>query len=315
MRLSLLRYGAVAIVTFACAVLSACSDASSSQSEQGAAAPNSGASPPRLAVLSPSLGLIVADLGLTDRIVARHGYDKFLPQSIPVAGDQAGIDYERLLKAKPTHVLLEWGSRTLPVRLTRLAVEKGWQVRSFRVLSIGDVRVATRAIADLLGDDATQQAATSALRDLDEALAPDARVAQALGRTLILYFTDPIGAAGPDAAISQVVTALGATLALSDAASFVTLDREDLLALDPDSILLLAPGADAQQARENPLSFLGDLASLPLRAVRSGRVGVVTNRTARSASAQLRDVAREIREIAERMGRAKPHPQDAASTG
>lgn len=265
----------------------------------------------RIAALSPAIGLILADLGLADRIVARHGFDRFLPASIPVGGDQAGLDYERLIAAQPTLVLLEWGARPLPGTLARLAAKRGWRVESFSLLSLDDVRSATRRIAALIEpwDAGAPERAEAVLRDFNRALAPQPDVGKALGRTLILYFTDPIGAAGPDAAIAQVVASLGGDLALPDSAAYVSLDAEDLLALDPDTILLLAPDADAAQAREDPASMLGAISRLNLRAIRQGRVGVITEPTSRSASLRLRGAAREIAEIAR--GFAK-QPQDEA---
>jgi len=267
----------------------------------------------RIAALSPAIGLILTDLGLADRIVARHAFDPFLPRSIPAAGDQAGIDYERLLAVHPTHVLLEWGQRPLPAQLTALARRRAWRVESFRLLSLDDVRMAAQRLGELF---AVGRRAEAALRDFDEALRVDPVVREELGRTLILYFVDPIAAAGPASALWQVASSLGAASALPPHASaFVNLDAEDLLALQPDSILIAAPGAEADKARKDPLAFAGPIARLPLRAVRLGKVGVVVHPAALSASLRLREVALEIRDIASRFAVQEAVEAGAAATG
>lgn len=279
----------------ACAALQGCSG--------GAEQPAQPRGALRIAVLSPALGLILTDLGLRDRIVARHGYDRFLPRSVPAAGDQAGIDYERLVAVHPTLVLLEWGRRPLPATLRALARARGWRVESFTLLSLEDVRTTTRAIGALTG---VEDRAAQAIAAFDAALRVDPTVRDALGRTLILYFVDPIAAAGPASALWQVAAALGARSALPpEARPFVSLDAEDLLALDPDSILIVAPGADADRAREDPLAFAGPIAQLPLRAVQQRKVGVIVHPAALSASLRLREVAMELRAVAQRLAQAE----------
>ena len=48
--------------------------------------------PPRIVVLSPALGVMLTDLGLAGHVVGRHGWDTLLDQSLPVCGDQTGLD-------------------------------------------------------------------------------------------------------------------------------------------------------------------------------------------------------------------------------
>ena len=71
---------------------------------------------PRLAVLSPAFAATLADLGCADLIVARHAYDIALEKTVPVCGDQGGINYEVLVRANPTHVILESNTQPPPER-------------------------------------------------------------------------------------------------------------------------------------------------------------------------------------------------------
>src|SRR5262245_61348101 len=111
-----------------------------------APAPDGG---PRIVALSPAVAVILRDLGLADRIVGRHGYDFVLNKSVPVCGDQAGgIDYETLLRARPTHVLIESGARETPGRLTELAEEHHWAVESLRMLTLDDIEHTARRLGE-----------------------------------------------------------------------------------------------------------------------------------------------------------------------
>ena len=180
----------------------------------------------RLAVLSPAVAIILRDLGLEDAIVARHAYDRDLDQSLPVAGDQAGIDDESLLRTRPTHVLLEWGPRDLPPRLESLAERRGWTVRSVRLLTLDDIRSATRELGALTGNPATQKRAEELVHRMDEAWAPRPDIAAAAGRTLALYWTDPPGAAGPGSFHQQMLESMGAQPAIKDGEPYIALDGE-----------------------------------------------------------------------------------------
>ena len=112
-------------------------------------------------MLSPALAVIVRDLGLEANIVARHGFDIVLDKSIPVAGDQSGLDYEILLTAKPTHVLLEWGQREIPRRLGELMVERG-------VMSPTDVFARYESIRQRVQNASEAAAQTKKLQSAEE---------------------------------------------------------------------------------------------------------------------------------------------------
>src|SRR5689334_23210000 len=64
-------------------------------------------SSPRVVALSPAVARTMRDLGLGKYLVGRHGFDQWSAQSLPVCGDQNGIDYETLVRARPTQVFLQ----------------------------------------------------------------------------------------------------------------------------------------------------------------------------------------------------------------
>jgi len=225
----------------------------------------------RIAALSPAIAIILDDLGLTDRVVARHAFDEYSEPSIPVAGDQGGVDYERLLRAEPTHVLLQWGARQPPLRLGELADERGWILVDYPMRTLGDIREATRDLGERFDQ---PQAAAALLRRMDEAWAPvPHEFAQRVGRVLPLYWTNPPGAAGPGSFHHQLLESMGLTPALTRGPAYIEIDPEDLRRLNPDTIVLFAPNAEPADLAE----MLSPLERLELRAVREGRVALINH--------------------------------------
>ena len=251
------------------------------------AAPSAPAVAPRLAVLSPALAVTLRDLGLERLVVARHAFDMVLPADLPVVGDQAGLDYEALLRAAPTHVLLEWGSRELPPRLTALAKERGWVLRNYRLLTLDDIRAAVRSLPDDTGAPEARDRAADLLRRMNEAWRPRPGLGSAAGRTLLLYSLDPPAAAGPGSFHEQLLRALGARPAITQGPPYITLDVEDVRRLNADSIVLILPGAEPLTRREQ----LGRLGEIGLRSVNAGRVLILNDRLAQTPSTAMIDLA------------------------
>ncbi|MGD9691820.1 MAG: ABC transporter substrate-binding protein [Phycisphaerales bacterium] len=243
----------------------------------------------RIAALSPALAIILRDLGASDHVVARHAFDMALEDSLPVAGDQTGIDYETLLRVRPTHIALEWGSRELPPRLLTLAKDRGWTVRSFPMLTLEEIRRATRELGAIA--DASAQAEVM-VRRMDAAWTASGDLGTRAGRTLTLYSVRPAGAAGPGSFHVQLLQSLG-VLSVPEAGNpFISLDGEDLRRLDPDTIIVLAPGAEESRLAE----FTDPLRTLGLRAALSDRVIIDTNPENQTPSTAMVGLAERLRE-------------------
>jgi ABC-type Fe3+-hydroxamate transport system substrate-binding protein len=102
----------------------------------------------RVVVLSPALAATLKDLGVSDLVVGRHGWDMALDPGLPVCGDQSGIDYEALLAAHPTVVIIELNPRDVPDRLVELARTNGWELLNLPALGLDDVVRVTRTLED-----------------------------------------------------------------------------------------------------------------------------------------------------------------------
>lgn len=230
---------------------------------------------PRIIAMSPAIAATLVDLGLGDRIVGRHAYDLALDKSVPVVGDNTGIDYEALTRARPTHILTQWGTRGVPERLTRLAERHGWIVMDFRLLSLEDTLELVDACESIDPAHSTGQAR----RALADAWAPEPSGFGAAGRILMLWSSTPPAAAGPGSFHHEVLERLGGSPAVTTGNHYIQLDAEDVLRLAPDGIVLIMPrdpGTPASARDPAALAArLGPLAGLTIPAIDSGRIAII----------------------------------------
>lgn len=260
------------------------------------------AAQPRVVVLSPALAITLKDLGLAPLIVGRHGYDVVLDKSLPVCGDQAGIDYEALIKANPTHIILQWGARDLPERLTELAARHDWIVVNQEVLTLADIRTSAVEMFDLLvgpdlqrSEDAppgtrgalqTGHDAPSAkqgeqlIEKMAAAFTKRGKGFESSGRVLLLLSTSPCAAVGPGSFHLQVLEAIGGISAITKGGPYQEMDTEDVANLAPDAIILLRPRGEGTPPHgawttEEINTLLGPLAGKEIPAVVHHRVAII----------------------------------------
>ncbi|MFG0285280.1 MAG: ABC transporter substrate-binding protein [Phycisphaerales bacterium JB039] len=253
---------------------------------------------PRVCAVSPALSQMLLDMNLGDCLVGRHRFDAAAPQDLPVVGDQLEIDYEVLLALEPTDVLLQFGEQAIPPRLQQLAAEHGWNVQSFDIDSIDDIGRVIRRLPETISfaDDATgrrqraqaREATERLARDLQETLQPRQAVRDA-GSLLLLWNVDPPSAFGPGSFIGGVVGHLGGRNAIRTGA-YPELTLEDIIALDPQTILLLVH----DDAETSVASRFGRMAELDLAAVRTGRLVIVQDPQVLIPSTSLTRVAAKI---------------------
>jgi len=227
---------------------------------------------PRIVVLSPAVAVILDDMGLAGRVVGRHGYDRVLERSIPVCGEQGSINYEALVRAEPTHVLIEWGSRELPGKLTELADRHGWVLREFRMLTLGDIDRAARELSALFpGEEPGGRVAL--FHELVAGPVPEPRWD---GRVLLLMSASPqITALGPGSAHHELLARAGGVPAIVEGTPYMPMHAEDVLRIAPDAIVLIETGSEGEPVDAG--SRLGAIAGLDIPAVKSGRVEVVSD--------------------------------------
>lgn len=281
--------------------------------------PSAAATTARLVVLSPGLAILLRDLGYADRIVARHAFDPATPRDVPAAGDEAGINEEALLKARPDAVLLQRSARGVPPRLAELAARRTFELHDIPMLGLDDIPAAARDL-DLLvqrlerrdtssaptDSPATAPTplsprATALLADMSRAWAPRPNAHARVGRVLLLASADPPAAFGPGSWHHDLLLRLGATPAITSGAPFVELNAEAILRLAPDAIILITtapPSAAPDQPTTSDLTRqrLGRVADLAAStpAFATGRLASIDDPLAHTPSSAMVHLADRI---------------------
>ncbi|MEM7754045.1 MAG: hypothetical protein AAF297_00235 [Planctomycetota bacterium] len=279
----------------------------------------------RLAVLSPALAATLDELGLGDLVVAKHDYDLVLGDDVPAFGHNEAIDYERLLAVEPTHVLLEQRRQGVPGRLSELAEDRGWVVRTHALRTIDDVAAVSDDLALSFGAasfDARSEPGPSGVpgmpafgdpserfgrelpsADLARAMRP-VEGAASIGPVLLLASVDPPAAVGPGSFHHDILVRMGATPAISEGSAWMELDAEDVLRLAPAAVVLIEPrGIDASPGEVGAAATrarLGSLGELPVPAVVDGKLATIDDPLALLPSLSMVGFAEDLRVVVER---------------
>jgi len=266
---------------------------------------------PRIITMSPALAIILRDLGMAGLIVGRDANDMVLDRSLPVCGDQAGLDYEAILRVRPTHIFMQLGARPVPPRLAGLAEQHGWIVKDYPLLTLDDIALATadlRMRVDLWRGERARPA-TGAGVAIDQAPGElDLAMQRAwskrgegfagAGRVLLLESIDPPAAFGPGSFHQQILERIGGTPAITSGKPFITMDAEDVLRLAPEAIILFGSAkGPVEPTPESLRALLGRLGTLDIPAVKNGRIALIADPLALTPSTAMIGVADEMAEI------------------
>lgn len=251
----------------------------------------------RIVSLSPAISRTLVDLGAGGYVVGRSPFCNALPQSVPVVGDLNRIDYERLVRLDPTHVLLQPPSGGVDSGLTTLARERGFTLRGWGGLNgVADIQRLLRELPATVAEDGTdlragmQARSVEVLSALDDVLRTGRKL-QFPGSVMLVGGTNPILAFGRGTYLDDVLQALGASNAVS-AQGWVQLSLEDVARIDPE-IIVLIPGV-TNRAKDDALS---SLQALPVRAGETKRVAALRHPDALLPSSAIAEVAEALRRI------------------
>lgn len=250
----------------------------------------------RIASLSPAISIMLEDLGLTEFIIGRHGSDLSVDASIAVVGDQSGVDYEMLARVEPTHVLMQESADGAPTMLRDIAARRGWTVVSMPLLSLDEVAAGVETLAETFAArDNVSQRAEQLRERMRVAWSARPALSDHAGAVLCVYWVSPIGVAGPGSFHHDLLLRMGFDAVPTDGAAYITLDREDLKRLNPDSILILTPDIDAQALQD----AMGPWRGLGVTAVERGRIAVLSDWEYLTPSTAMIDLAVRITSVVE----------------
>jgi ABC-type Fe3+-hydroxamate transport system substrate-binding protein len=270
-------------------------------------------SPPlRIVSLSPALTRTLVDVGVVGsvpaagaagadderetaaRLVGRTPFCDAADPSVPAIGSLLDLDYERLIRADPTHILVQPPVAGLDPELVRLAARRGWAVESFRLDDLADIEAMLARLGDALGPGLPKPSAERLGRAISDRIAAISALRQAAAverldgeRVVLLVGIDPLVAVGRGTFLSSILTAGGRVNAIA-ASGYPELTMEDLVGIHPAAILLIRelPPSPAEEQR-----LLAPLRQAATPASRSGRVGLMVDPDAMLPSSVAPEVA------------------------
>ncbi len=264
----------------------------------------------RIVTLAPALTQMVVDLGMGDAIVGVARNDAAAPREATIVGTYQEIDYERLVRLKPTHVLMLTDKDGVPARLEELSRTNGFELAAFEypdgMLDVYNVLVArtiTSQTASYGGDPSVasvlgvQDVGVDLLSSVQSQLHAIATITEGakLQNVLMVIGTNPVTASGPGTVLDEVLTkfVFAANAAQFAANTAPVYDRERLLDLKPEVILLVLPGAEPLQSIQTD-PRLAELRDLNIPAIRNNRVHLINHPLAALPSTSLPEVVAEM---------------------
>lgn len=224
----------------------------------------------RIVSLSPALTETVLVLGGQQQLIGVSDFCKLPPQlSLPRLGSSLTPNYEAITTLGPSLILCDDSAGAKRAELAALA-----PCEALPWLTLAEVVQSTRRIGELLG---RSQAGSELAEQLEKRLsrrpAPDAP------RVLLLLSYDPDRPAElwfirQNSLHGAALNAAGARNAIErDVPGLPRLSVEQLLATDPDVVLIMPPPGSPPERGAELVSAFAKLA--PLRAVKNGRVASI----------------------------------------
>lgn len=215
---------------------------------------------PRVASTSPAITDSLVELGLGEHVVGRSGYCRSVPSTVPVVGDLRSFDAERLALARPSVLFVQ-----PPLAGVDPALAEFCRARDIAIVARPLDRLADLAelAADIErvftaadgGDDAPWRAR---LADIRATIATATAAGERAQRVLVVVSADPFLAVGRGNYLDELLARAGSANAV-DAAGWVELSVEAMLALAPARVVAIA------ESREGALAVANALEVLPWR--------------------------------------------------
>ena len=211
----------------------------------------------RIVSLSPALTQALIDFDCDRHLVGCTPYAPPGVEDVPVVGDLLSPNLERLLVVSPTLLLVQPSSSGLDPDLAALAESRGWRIATWRIDRLDDISRIVDELPALLIEAGVEaepiESTVEAWRRRSlELLSPDPAF-EGLGRVAVLYGVDPPSAFGTDTYVDDVLVSLGIENAVRRP-GYPELSLEDLLALAPDTVVVLGREFESAQASADQLA-------------------------------------------------------------
>ncbi len=259
----------------------------------------------RILTLSPAINEIVFALGAGEQVVGTTTYAAYPPaaQKLPKVGGYFSPSLEKILALDPTLVIMQPNNQKLEATFQTLKIP----TLTVPIDTLSHILASIEAMGKRLHKENEAQGIISEIRTALASLkgiVTDKRILIVFGANTSLEHG--IFVAGQNLYYDEIIRASGNQNALqSKRKGQPVLGRENLIALDPDIIILLSATAKAKGIGKEAL--LAPWRALPLRAVRNGDIYIIDKAYALIPSDRLRYFIHDFREVLD--GYRRKHAQ------
>jgi iron complex transport system substrate-binding protein len=251
---------------------------------------------PKVASLVPAATDLILGMGADDHLVAVSNWDTNREpiQKLPRVGDYQTTDWEKLAELRPDVMIVFMAGDRMPAGLQQRADQLKIRLVNVKTERVDDIF----QTIDLLGDLLNEKEKTAALKQkLHTQL--DA-VAKRVGDkpkvpTLISRDEDGYALVAGDTFVDDLLTVAGGkNVAGHLKTRYPTIDREQLIELDPQAIVQLMPDASSQVV-ERARQAWQKVPNVP--AVKSGRVYILTDWYVLQPGSHVGDLAEKLADV------------------
>lgn len=283
-------------------------------SAQPATAPADLPARPRIVSTVPAATLNLVLIGAADELVGVTKYDAlFLPdaqKNLPVVGDYETMNYEELVKLKPTALVIQTAESRIPERLKQTAEQEHIELVNMRFDHVADIWTSVEALGKVSGKETE---ATGAIQRAQAELKSIAREYKNAPHPKVVYLvsTSHMWISGDKTFTHEMIVAAGGDdVGAKVGEGFPDTNRETLVKLQPEVLLLGAVEEMGPMENDPRISPWQDL---PIPAATHNRIYLVTAANSQMASV---DIGKNVRELAEMIHAGDPRPPETgAATG
>jgi iron complex transport system substrate-binding protein len=259
----------------------------------------------RIASLVPAATDMLLGMGAGDHLVAVSNYETSPEVArLPRVGDYQTTDWETLARLRPDAMIIQIAPDRVPPGLKQRADELHIALVNVKIDRLNDVYATMRQLGQVAGEaDKARSASDKLEKDLND-LRTRCATRPSIS-TLLVRDENGSEVIGPDNFLDDLLKIVNATNAAASLGhAYPSIDREKLISLAPEAVIVLLPGAKPETV-EVSRRFWASMTRVP--AVRVGRVSTLTQEYALVPGARLGELAREMAHCL--------RPQDVRQTG
>ena len=251
----------------------------------------------RIVTLSPAINEIVFALGAGSEVVGNTQYCTYpkASQSVPKVGGYFTPSLEKILALKPSMVIMQQNNRKLGQRLQKLGIK----TKIIQIDRLSHIQNAITQLGMLLHKERQAKEISTqinlALEDI-RGIIKDKKILMVIGHNTSLV--KQIFVVGQNLYLDDIINASGNTNALhSTRKGQPILNQENIIATNPDIVILLAHSMHQKGLTENDL--VNPWKALPINAGKHGNIYIIDKEYSGIPSDRLVLFLRDFKKILE----------------